>query len=584
MRIHLLSRRADPAAAWRVVADTDHLWRIGGGPPMEVKPGRDDHGLPIFDCTWLGPAGLRHHFSDDGISWVQGRYFELVRAVEGPVIRRMRYRGELVKEAEGVRAQVELEMEPASPLQVPLLRVWMRALRRRWAMELAQLPAPGEAAHLGPARELDGRAQKILAIWETRGADRRLVSRAEEVLRHSHEWELAQLRPFALARHWGQPPLQVLDAFLDAAATGVLDPVWLTRCPRCRAEASRVSSWAELVANLSCPWCDERFEVDLDEHVEVRFVAGQALGLRTDERYGTTSPVSRPEIAAWQVLGPGEEADLVVDLAPGEWELTVAGRSVVFWVDVGAEGEDRLQWRPDLGGRATVRAGELALHLQNPTSDRLTFTLGSVGAEVDSVVTGARLACWPRARHLLGPPNLSEGSYIRTSRLVVLVADLTGSSLLFERLGDRAACALAARASELMKVAAATAGGVRIKAIADSSLFAFYEPRWAADALPPMFAALQRFVRSEGLEEITALRVGLHAGPMLASRSNATGFDLFGGVVNRAWRCCGAARPGEGIWTAAMDALPEVRAPLEAAGWNRVPGEEGQLRLLPPRG
>ncbi|HEX8988751.1 MAG TPA: adenylate/guanylate cyclase domain-containing protein [Rhodocyclaceae bacterium] len=120
----------------------------------------------------------------------------------------------------------------------------------------------------------------------------------------------------------------------------------------------------------------------------------------------------------------------------------------------------------------------------------------------------------------------------------ILFADIVGSTLLYESVGDAAAHRTVAACLETLSGICARRGGRVVKTIGDEILAAFGGPDQALGAACEMQLAF----RESGH---VRLRVGFHAGPVV----NAGG-DVFGDTVNLAARVVELSNPGQILLTA----------------------------------
>jgi class 3 adenylate cyclase len=136
----------------------------------------------------------------------------------------------------------------------------------------------------------------------------------------------------------------------------------------------------------------------------------------------------------------------------------------------------------------------------------------------------------------------------QSSELAVLFADVSGSTRLYETLGDERALAAVGRCLGLAKSACDGYGGRVIKTIGDEVMVTFPGPDAAAQAA----ADLQARIAAEpapGAQRLM-MRIGFHFGPALAG----TDGDVYGDSVNVAARLVGVAHGGQIITSAATAA------------------------------
>lgn len=130
----------------------------------------------------------------------------------------------------------------------------------------------------------------------------------------------------------------------------------------------------------------------------------------------------------------------------------------------------------------------------------------------------------------------------REAELAILFADVSGSTQLYETLGDVAAREIVARCVAIMTDATRNHGGVLVKTIGDEVMTAFRTADAAVDAAAEMQEAISGQPLVEGRQ--LAIRVGFHFGPVLYEES-----DLFGDAVNVASRMANQAKAGQILTT-----------------------------------
>jgi adenylate cyclase len=156
----------------------------------------------------------------------------------------------------------------------------------------------------------------------------------------------------------------------------------------------------------------------------------------------------------------------------------------------------------------------------------------------------------------------------------VLFADVSGSTKLYESIGDAAAHAAIARCLAKLQEAAETSGGRVVKTIGDEVMVLFPRPDAAAMAAARMQAAMAEFPAVEGTK--LGLRVGLNAGPVI-QRDN----DVFGDTVNLAARLVEQAGKGQIITSAETAAQlgPMFRSWLRQLYAIQVKGKSEEVVL-----
>ncbi len=144
----------------------------------------------------------------------------------------------------------------------------------------------------------------------------------------------------------------------------------------------------------------------------------------------------------------------------------------------------------------------------------------------------------------------------REAQLAVLFADVSGSTALYDTLGDVRARSIVARCIAVMTDATQRHGGTLVKTIGDEVMTTFPDAAAAAEAACEMQDEITGQMVVEGRP--LAIRVGFHFGPTLLEDA-----DVFGDAVNLAARMASQAKSGQTLTTGAtVDLLSPARRKL----------------------
>jgi len=157
----------------------------------------------------------------------------------------------------------------------------------------------------------------------------------------------------------------------------------------------------------------------------------------------------------------------------------------------------------------------------------------------------------------------------------ILFADVSGSTALYERLGDKpAAKAIEACLEELRGVVARHNGKV-VKTIGDELMVVFDRPGLACVAAKEMQQRVSALPPAAGVK--LAISIGFHFGPMLEE-----GGDFWGDGVNTAKRLAEFAKAGQILTSGATaDTLPHVhRSNLRDLDVVPVKGKQDAVRVF----
>ncbi len=173
------------------------------------------------------------------------------------------------------------------------------------------------------------------------------------------------------------------------------------------------------------------------------------------------------------------------------------------------------------------------------------------------------------------PELLAELEKFRRN-VVVMFADIKGSTAYFERYGDAAGVMMVERCTQLMRQMIERYGGRVIKTIGDATMATFNDCKQSVLASIDMQKALIDFNQSQMQEHKIAIRIGLNYGPGIV-RSN----DVFGDVVNVASRVESAALPEQILVSESvyqnLGEVREFRIALE--GRFAMKGKSSEQRL-----
>ncbi len=157
----------------------------------------------------------------------------------------------------------------------------------------------------------------------------------------------------------------------------------------------------------------------------------------------------------------------------------------------------------------------------------------------------------------------------------VLFADISGSTRLFEALGDEQATARVGRSLALLARVCVDCGGRVIRTTGDGALCLFES---ADAALRASHLMQEKTDQQQGLDEpAPGIHIGCHFGPVLESAG-----DVYGDAVNLAARVAGLAQAGQIITTADTVALLSPALVERTRRLDRVPvkGKRAEVTIF----
>lgn len=566
MRVELEGKVSDRRAAWSVLGDTDHLNRRAGLGAVALRLEPAAEGAPTVLGEMRGLFGSSMPFVERRGAWVHERWFRQERTyTRSPVVSSRfelvltRPSGDAASDPRAVVPRLLLELEPASVVMAPAVSARGRTIRDRWQAILDGLPAPGELRAAEPLRELDSHAASAFARWGSTSSSA-IVSALRSHLVSARETELLRMRPFAIADRYALDRNDTLAAMLHSVRAGVLELYFSVRCPRCSGEVASAGSLSNIADHADCPSCRVGVPVDLADTVEVLFAPHPSIVTRLDQKFCTMFPSGAPELRAVLNLPGGAAAEEDVELPPGTWVLGAGGGIPDLELVVDGQGASEVKWEPGVSGPRAVRAGTVHLRADNPGTATERVILAS-RAPNDPVTPASMVAMWPEFRREFGPAALSPNARLAARRVALLFTDLSGSTAMYEALGDARAYGLVRDHFALLEQVIDAHRGMLVKTIGDAVMASFHHALDGFLAASAMRAAFDQWAAGLGVAPVPRLNVGVHVGPALAV-SAATGIDWFGRTVNLAARVQASARDGAIVFTPDVALDPAVAAEL----------------------
>lgn len=452
-------------------------------------------------------------------------------------------------------AVAEIVKAPANPLaadasQPPAARA--QALLGEVQLEIAS----GQRTPVDAA-ELERRAARLRAA----AVDPRVAQHLIDALARRPDEEVAQMRPFELARQWGEDRRRVLQAFLHGTQAGLVDLDWQINCPVCRVSAQVVSSLAEVGRDLHCEACNIRYDVDFGANVEAVFRCNKAIRAVEPQVYCTASPAFRPHVVAQLAIDPGQTREISLPITDGRLHLrTLGSQRAADLVDEEPPARIDVELGRDaVVARAQGRAsGQPTVVSLRSSLDEPAYLLIERGAWSSDAVLGSVVASLPDFVELFATEAPAAGLELSIGRMTLLFSDLTGSTALYERVGDARAYAVVQEHFRVMEQAIADHEGAVIKTMGDAVMASF-------SSLPKAVAAARQAVHETEArhgELGIGVKLGVHEGPCLAVRANDR-LDFFGTTVNLTARLQGQAKAGELVMMKEMAEIPGVAEQLE---------------------
>jgi class 3 adenylate cyclase len=581
---------------WPLIIDTDRLNRLLDLAPVRYTPVKEGSGSAARYLAETTLAGFQVVYEELPFEWAYRREFGVRRRfIQGPLERlELRWklspgRPDLGGYEGGSTLSVRFEAVPKSPILYPV--AWLGG--QQTVGDLLKLGRAIDAYVQGSAtnpfalpvsasnREL---AERGVSDIEKAGVDKAIAALLRHHVLEAADADCVRMRPYELADQWEQDRRAVLTAFLHSVPAGLLELRWSIVCPSCRTSAAQVEALEDVPADGHCQLCDIAFELDLDRAVEVTFIPHASVRTVPPMLFCIGGPARTPHVFSQVNIDRGATGTLIAPPDPGRYRLFARGgaRSSLHVSPEGSESgtvtyaDDKLtppevHVRP--GGDVRIEnRGDDARHVK---LERLEY--GSAAA------TAHDLALVPEFRTLFSGQLLKRGTPLKVSRTAILFTDLTGSTALYNAVGDAAAFRLVDDHFDVLRRAIGETGGTVVKTMGDAVMAGFPD---VGSCIRGAIASLEHFERFRGEQEhgeLVHLKLGLFSGACYVVTANGA-LDYFGQTVNVASRLQHLAESGEIVLEepelARLDEA--VRAALEISPVfeARVKGVDRVLRVV----
>ena len=590
---------------WAIVADTNRWDRAAG------------LAVPTYEWKKEGGKNLRlAHAKELGIAlewveppyrWVEGRHVEGERRFRSGPVEGGGFKVTLADVPEGTHAKATAWVTTnwaVGMLQTFKFRSGLRAYFDGIDDLLAQSaksgaiianqhePAVTQAQRIllrsysklasGPRSSVDEGALQNRLKHLSSHANADVMKRLLDHLGTRADDELGSMKPFELAKIWGLPKHDVLRTFLYATEAGITDLCWQVNCPTCRVGASVAPHLGDLKDKQHCGACEIDYAVDFARHVEAVFPVNQAIRVVEPKLYCASSPAFLPHVFAQLRALPKSESAHEVDVPLGEilvrtlWtklseEHSIAQRPARIEIRVGEVLEVKIEGSAPEGTPSRVV-------LFNDTDDEVAVLLERTSWSSDAVL-GTVITSMPEFSTLFATEAPASGVELRVGQIALLFSDLTGSTALYERVGDAKAFAIVEEHFRLMGEVVGRHGGGVVKTMGDAVMASFPSLGAAVEAGLEMVDVHDAAMRDLNL----TVKIGAHVGPCLCVRANER-LDYFGTTVNVAARLQAQAGPSEVVITESAMGDPAVARAIEGAERTlfeaRLKGIKAEQRLV----
>jgi adenylate cyclase len=310
-----------PEALWGALANTDHLNRWMGLPPVAFGPLTITPEALYREASARLGGFLRFAWREYPFEWVRDERYAVMRLFEpGPL--NMTYGGvEIRRDGDQSRVRVFAEITPRTAMGWALARQLARKGLRdvmAYCDRFASLRASGLEVNLPSLSRVTPTdptlLRQLLESLRQNGISEAILARFRRHVTTASDAEVLRMQPYGLADTWGANRSEVLRLLVHAERQGAIYRTWEVMCPNCRVATTRATSLASVPARFHCDGCGIAYDADLEQWVELRFAVHAGLRRAGHEVHCLGGPANTPHIWAQQYLLPGTERAFAISL------------------------------------------------------------------------------------------------------------------------------------------------------------------------------------------------------------------------------------------------------------------------------
>jgi class 3 adenylate cyclase len=201
--------------------------------------------------------------------------------------------------------------------------------------------------------------------------------------------------------------------------------------------------------------------------------------------------------------------------------------------------------------KLSVRPGQVKIELTN-IGHRLSGMIMHAEELLDELtldqlpprLSGLQIIHFPDYKRLFGDQVLSGRERMKIRSATIMFTDITGSTRMYEKLGDARAYNIVRDHFEILFEAIEQQGGTVIKTIGDAVMASFVTNEQAIKAAAEALEGLQKYNIARPEDEQLRVKFGIHRGSAVLVNLNNR-LDYFGSIVNKAARIQDASKSYE---------------------------------------
>ncbi len=337
--------------------------------------------------------------------------------------------------------------------------------------------------------------------------------------------------------------------FLKGVKESVFQLLWDIHCPHCNMITSEHNHLSEISSNSNCKMCDIEFTPDFVMRVESSFTMHPEIELIDIPPF--CIPPKKIPILANLVTEHGQTKEVEFEFTkPGNYRYfcpitnTIGKLSVIDNEESSTQkmNIEQLEHSKFNLSNMNFNLGKVLLTLTNSsvplsgifvTPDELNEPLSF--EDMDIRVSGLELTHIPEFVEIFGSETISLKEKMTISTISILFTDITGSTKMYEELGDITAYNNVRDHFEILSKIISKYGGKLVKTIGDSVMASFLEADLAVKTVFESLKEFHLYNESKKDKEKIKLKMGIHTGNSILVNLNNQ-LDYFGTTINTAAR------------------------------------------------
>ncbi len=571
-----------PEILWKYLADTDQLNRNIGLPAVSFDPSPEPEKKGYYNAVTKF-MGLKIRYEELPFDFITGDYYEVTRRFKTGPFEEIKGGIKLMPETNGTRLDVYSLVTPRNWIGFIIAHL---ALKRKATKDIVNYVKHLEqelkikrdinaVTTLKPQKingeNLENRLNKLIRY----PVNKDLVSRFEDYLRNSSELEVVQIRPYELAYQWGRDPMEVLHFCLYAVKAGVLDLIWHVLCPNCAVGTQDTSDLHELHSDSHCSTCQMKFDVDFAKSVEAFFRVNDSIRNAHKVIYCIGGPANMPQIQAQFRILPLGKRQVKVTFESGNIRIRSYHFKEVLncTISIDNTAPTSLTVRATPEGlvldQTNLKEGKVDFSLINDLEDEILIVIEHENY-LKYTATAAQVTTLQGFRELFPGTALSPGLQVAFSDLVLLFTDLSGSTAMYETVGDSRAFEFVQNHFKYLTGIVRRNNGGIVKTMGDAIMASFISPKDAFQSALDMQSEWDSYNKSGDSNRDVHLKIGLHKGTAYAINEKDNQ-DYFGTMVNEAARIQSKAEGGDIVFSGEILEDPGVKLILNSKALTPEP-------------